>query len=170
MKSARRRSREFALQAIYQWQLAESSWLELKKQYSAADSFDKADADLFATLVKGVLKNGAELAEQLAPFVDRPWAEISPVERGILWIGAFELDAMPETPLRVIINESIELAKSFGGTDGHKYVNGVLDKFAAVRRAEEVAAQAPREVKPRVAKVAKSVPTVSVKARRSVKT
>ncbi len=163
MKSARRRSREFALQALYQWQMAEPTWNDLKKQYSVADSFDKADAELFESIVKGVIKHGEELGEQLGPHLDRPWAEVSPIERGILWIGAFELDAMPETPYRVIINESIELAKTFGGTDGHKYVNGVLDKFAAVRRADELQAPAPKAP----ARAAKKAPTVKVKAKRS---
>lgn len=167
MKSARRRSREFALQALYQWQMAAPSWTELDKQYTAADGFAKADADLFAVIVKGVIKRGASLAEELATLLDRPWSEVSPVERGILWIGAFELEAMPETPVRVIINESIELAKTFGGTDGHKYVNGVLDKFAAAHRAGELAGpHAPRAAK---ATAGKAAPTVKVKPRRIVK-
>ncbi len=146
--------------------MAEPTWSDLKKQFSLADGFDKADAALFESIVKGVIKHGAELGEQLTPHLDRPWAEVSPIERGILWIGAFELDAMPETPYRVIINESIELAKTFGGTDGHKYVNGVLDKFAAVRRADEL--QAPAPPKPdKPTRAAKKVPTVTVKAKRS---
>jgi N utilization substance protein B len=76
----------------------------------------------------------------MSPYLDRAWAEVSPVERAVLLIAGYELSRMPETPYRVIINEAIELAKSFGGTDGHKYVNGVLDKFAAITRADEIAA------------------------------
>ncbi len=142
MKSARRRSREFALQALYQWQLAGQSLAEIEKQYAGAEGFDKADAPLFSLLVSGVIKHQASLQERLSPSLDRAWTEVSPIERAVLLIAAHELSAMAETPYRVIINEAIELAKSFGGTDGHKYVNGVLDKLAAQVRADEIAFQA----------------------------
>jgi len=143
MKSPRRRSREFALQALYQWQLAQQSWGELEQQYKIAEGFDKADAALFKAIVVGAIGNAEPLAAALTPHLDRGWNEVSPIERAILLIGGFELMHMPETPYRVIINEAIELAKSFGGTDGHKYVNGVLDKLAAIARAEEIAAPPP---------------------------
>lgn len=139
MKSARRRSREFALQALYQWQLTGHSLAAIETQYAAADGFAKADSNLFNLIVSGVLKNAETLKAQLVPMLDRPWKEISPVEAGVLLIGAFELKYMAETPYRVIINEAIELAKSFGGTDGHKYINGILDKFAPTIRQGEVA-------------------------------
>ena len=137
MKSARRRSREFALQALYQWQLAGQSLADIELQYAAAEGFAKADANLFSLIVSGVLKHADSLKEQLGPHLDRQWKEVSPVEGAILLIGAFELVNLPETPYRVIINEAIELAKSFGGTDGHKYVNGILDKMAATVRAAD---------------------------------
>lgn len=140
MKSPRRRSREFGLQAIYQWQLAQQSTHELEQQYELAEGFDKADAELFKTLIAGVVQDADTLSEAMSPYLDRAWAEVSPVERAVLLIAGYELSRMPETPYRVIINEAIELAKSFGGTDGHKYVNGVLDKFAAIKRADEIAA------------------------------
>jgi N utilization substance protein B len=140
MKSPRRRSREFALQAMYQWQLAKQSIGEIEAQYKTAEGFDKADQALFKTLVVGVIQNAATLEAAMTPHLDRGWSEVSPVERSVLLIAGFELVHMPETPYRVIINEAIELAKSFGGTDGHKYVNGVLDKLAAIVRAEEIAA------------------------------
>jgi N utilization substance protein B len=143
MKSPRRRSREFALQAIYQWQLAQQSPHELEKQYKTAEGFDKADAGLFKTLIVGVVQNADRISTAMTPHLDRPWAEVSPVEKAVLLIAGYELIHMPETPYRVIINEAIELAKSFGGTDGHKYVNGVLDKLAAINRAEEIAAPPP---------------------------
>ena len=138
MKNARRRSREFALQALYQWQLTGHSLAAIETQYAAADGFAKADSLLFNLIMSGVLKNAETLKAQLLPLLDRPWKEISPVEAGVLLIGAFELQYMPETPYRVIINEAIELAKSFGGTDGHKYINGILDKFAPTIRPSEV--------------------------------
>jgi len=141
MKNARRRSREFALQALYQWQITATSAAELHNQYAAADGYAKADADLFVALVKGAIGAADSLIEQLTPHLDRKWAEVSPVERAIMLLAGYEMTAMPATPYRVIINEAIELAKSFGGTDGHKYVNGVLDKLAATVRADEIAYQ-----------------------------
>lgn len=140
MKSARRRSREFALQAMYQWQLAQQSVVEIEQQYKLAEGFDKADGVLFKTIVQGAISNAETLAAALTPHLDRGWTEVSPIERAVLLIGGFELIHMPETPYRVIINEAIELAKSYGGTDGHKYVNGVLDKLAAMVRADDIAA------------------------------
>ncbi|AMS32765.1 MAG: transcription antitermination factor NusB [Betaproteobacteria bacterium] len=140
MKSPRRRSREFALQALYQWQLAQPSFAEIEQQYQLAEGFDKSDAALFKSIVVGAIQNALSLESALVPNLDRGWAEVSPVERAILLIAGFELIHTPETPYRVIINEAIELAKSYGGTDGHKYVNGVLDKLAAIVRAAEVAA------------------------------
>lgn len=169
MKSARRRSRELALQALYQWQLAGQSLADIEKQYAAAEGFEKADAKLFSLLVSGVIKHHDSLQEQLAPSLDRVWNEVSPIERAVLLIAAHELSAMADTPYRVIINEAIELAKSFGGTDGHKYVNGVLDKLAAQVRAGEIAygAENPETaVKPRVAR---KTPTVVTKVRRVAK-
>lgn len=168
MKSARRRSREFALQALYQWQLADQSLKDLETQYAAMDGFTKADATLFSVLVSGVLKHREALQEALTPHLDRPWAEISPIERSVLLLAGFELIHQPETPYRVIINEAIELAKSFGGTDGHKYVNGILDNLAATARAEEIEFQGvPRAAaKPRTPKKA---PTVTTKTTRTPK-
>ena len=168
MKSARRRSREFALQALYQWQLAGQSLADIEQQYAAAEGFAKADSALFSVILSGVLKHAETLKEKLLPHLDRPWKEVSPIESGILLIGAFELTHLPETPYRVIINEAIELAKSFGGTDGHKYVNGILDKLAASTRADEITFQkdAPEPMP------AKKTATVKVitKTRRAAKT
>ena len=163
-KSARRRSREFALQAIYQWQVAAHSAGELETQFSEAEGFKRSDVTLFSALMRGTIKESPSLIEQLTPHLDRAWPEVSPVERGILLMSGFELLHMPETPYRVIINEAIELAKSFGGTDGHKYVNGILDKLAATVRADEITHQAANgnPIKKRAA----STPTVTVKARR----
>jgi transcription antitermination protein NusB len=163
-KSARRRSREFALQALYQWQVAAHSPGDLETQFSEADGFKRSDVTLFSALMRGTIKESQSLIEQLTPHLDRAWTEVSPIERGILLMSSFELLHMFETPYRVIINEAIELAKSFGGTDGHKYVNGILDKLAATVRADEITHQAAsgNPVKKRAA----STPTVTVKARR----
>ena len=165
MKSARRRAREFALQAIYQWQLAGQSLADIEQQYSLADGFAMSDNKLFSVVVSGVLKHADALKEMLQPHLDRPWNEVSPIESAILYIGAFELVNLPETPYRVILNEAIELAKTFGGTDGHKYVNGILDKLAAAVRVDEISLQV---ATPKPAKK-KTVPVkITTKTRRAV--
>lgn len=161
MKSARRRSREFALQALYQWQLAGQSLADIEQQYAQAEGFAKADSALFSVILSGVLKHAEMLKEKLQPHLDRPWREVSPIEAAILLIGAFELTNLPDTPYRVIINEAIELAKSFGGTDGHKYVNGILDKFAVTVRADD----ADFQVKTPEAKADPAPPVVKVTTR-----
>ena len=113
------------------------------------------------------MKHADALRDKLAPHLDRPWKEVSTIESAILLIGAFELVNLPETPYRVIINEAIELGKSFGGTDGHKYVNGILDKLAATVRADEVASQVPVPA-PKPARQTTAV-NVTTKTRRVVK-
>ena len=140
-KSPRRRAREFALQGIYQWRLSDNDEAAIVAHLRDSEDFIKADRELFSRLLRGVLAHQASLQEQLQPCLDRPFAELSPVESGILLIGAYELVNYPQTPYRVIINEAIDLTKAFGGTDGHKYVNGVLDKLAARLRPEKVDAK-----------------------------
>ncbi len=135
VKTARRRSREIALQAIYAWQLAGGDALELLR---AMDDYAHADRALAETLVRGVLERSAELEVLIAPCLDREFRRLSPVERAILYIGAFELQEHPGTPFKVVVNEAVELGKSFGGTGGHKFVNGVLEKLAAGLRPQEV--------------------------------
>jgi transcription antitermination protein NusB len=139
MKSARRRSRELALQGLYAWQLSRESASELRAQLADAEDFDKADAAYFERLLRGTIEQAAEIEGQLTPALDRPVAQLSPVERAILLLAAFELRNSPDVPYRVVINEAVELAKAFGGTDGHKYVNGVLDRVAKVLRPSEAA-------------------------------
>jgi N utilization substance protein B len=136
VKTARRRSREIALQALYAWQLAGGDPLD---ELPALDEEGRADRDLAEALVRGVLERADELKGLIAPCLDRDFARLSPVERAILYIGAFELQAHPETPFKVIVNEAVELGKSFGGTGGHKFVNGVLEKLAGGLRPDEVA-------------------------------
>ncbi|HMW17398.1 MAG TPA: transcription antitermination factor NusB [Accumulibacter sp.] len=140
-RSPRHRAREFALQGLYQWQLAGNDEAAIEAHLRDCEGFDKADRDFFSGLLRGVMNQRPSLEEQLQGFLDRPFRELSPVEACVLLGGAYELRNYPQTPYRVIINESIELAKSFGGTDGHKYVNGVLDKLAAQLRPAEVAAR-----------------------------
>lgn len=138
MKSSRRRSREFALQGLYQWQLAHTDTKAIAQQLAEAKGFDKIDAGYFSILLEGAVKHAVALERELLPCIDRRFSELSPVERGVLLLAGYELMHQPEVPYRVVINEAVELAKSYGGTDGHKFVNGVLDKLAARLRALEV--------------------------------
>jgi len=140
----RRRAREFVLQGLYQWQVSGSDEAAIEANLRDSEGFEKADHEFFVDLLRGVLAQHEALQEQLQPCLDRPFVDLSPVEGCVLLAGAFELRNHPQTPYRVVINESIELAKSFGGTDGHKYVNGVLDKLAVRLRPTEVAAGRPR--------------------------
>ncbi|TNF61927.1 MAG: transcription antitermination factor NusB [Burkholderiales bacterium] len=139
-KSARTRAREFALQALYQHLVGRNEAADIDAFTRDLSGFHKADSVHFDALLHGCLSQGAVLDELLTPLLDRPLAEISPIEHGVLWIGAYEFRQCPDVPWRVVLNECIELAKSFGGTDGHKYVNGVLHRLAAQLRPHEVSA------------------------------
>ena len=110
----------------------------IEAQLRDGKEFAKTDQDFFSDLLRGALANFAELEQQIQPCLDRPLKELSPVEFAILLLGTYELAGHPEIPYRAVINEAVELAKIYGGTDGHKYVNGVLDKLAAKLRASEV--------------------------------
>jgi transcription antitermination protein NusB len=140
-KSARHRARELALQGIYQWRMSGGDHLEIEKTTRAEKSLGRFDVELFSQLLRGVVEHNQTLIAILAPHLDRDMNELSPIEFSVLLLGAFELSRHPEVPYRVVINEAVELAKTFGGTDGHKYVNGVLDKLAAQVRAIEIAAK-----------------------------
>lgn len=137
--SPRRQSRELAMQGVYQWIFTGAAPGTVLKNLSELDGYEAADADFLKSQLKGTIGEAAGLRSHLEPLADRKWDEVSPVERAILLIGAWELVHNPEIPYRVTINEAIELGKRFGGTDGHKYVNGVLDKLAASVRPGEVA-------------------------------
>jgi N utilization substance protein B len=137
--SARRRSRELALQGVYQWLLTGASPAQVLEHLAEMDGFESADNEFLAAELRGTIGDAERLRGEVEPFADRKWDEISPVERAILLIGAWELVHNPEIPYRVALNEAIELGKRFGGTDGHKYINGVLDRLAASVRPDEVA-------------------------------
>ena len=137
-RTPRHRAREFALQGIYEWLLNNEDAGAIEAHIREAHGFDKADAAHFDSLLYGAIKDVLELRAGLVPLIDRPLAQLSPVEHAALLIGAFELSNHPEIPYKVVINEAVELTKSFGGMDGHKYVNGVLDKLAAKVRCAEI--------------------------------
>lgn len=139
-KSARRWAREFALQGLYEFYVAGHDPVSIRLRTEGDEDFKRADKEFFREMWRGLSEDWEALVAIVQPHVDRPFDQISPIERGIILIGAWELRNRPDIPYRVAINESVELAKSFGGTDGHKWVNGVLDKTAPLLRADEIAA------------------------------
>ncbi len=151
-KSARRRSRELALQGLYQWLIARTPPAQIEAHLrehhgsgdddeatATADDFAKCDRAHFDALLHGGIDQFESLQAAFGRHVDRPLAQLSPIERAALLIGTYELKHCVDVPYRVVINEAVELAKAFGGTDGHKFVNGVLDRTAADLRADEKA-------------------------------
>jgi N utilization substance protein B len=140
LRSARRRARELALQGLYEWLLSGADAGVIDAHMREQDAFAQCDQAHFDALLHGSIAEAAALDAVLARHVDRPTLQLSPVEHGVLLIGAYELQRCIDIPYKVAINEAVELAKSFGGTDGHKYVNGVLDKAALDLRGAEVAA------------------------------
>jgi N utilization substance protein B len=139
-KSNRSRAREFALQALYQHLVGGNDATAIDLFTRELTGFHKADSAHFDALLHGCTDESADLDALIAPHLDRPLGEISPVEHAVMWIGAYEMLHCLDVPWRVVINECIELAKEFGGTDGHKYVNGVLGGLAPQLREAEVAA------------------------------
>ena len=139
-KPPRSRAREVALQGPYQHLVGRSDAASTEAFTRALQGFDKADAAHYDALLHGCIGMAGELDALITPLLDRPLAHISPIERACMWLGAYELLHCPEVPWRVVLNESIELAKDFGGTDGYKYVNGVLNRLAPTLRPQEVQA------------------------------
>ena len=139
-KSARTRAREFAMQALYQHLVGRNETDSIDAFTRDLVGFHKADSAHYDALLHGCISDAAALDASITPSLDRPMLEISPVEHAVLWIGVYEFKNCPDVPWRVVINECIELTKAFGGTDGHKYVNGVLNKIAPSLRPLEVAA------------------------------
>ncbi|GAA0696636.1 transcription antitermination factor NusB [Marinobacterium maritimum] len=134
----RRNARSFALQALYQWSLAGQSAHEIEAQFRVDNDMGNTDTQLFSELLRGVISGTRDLDEAFRPFLDRPLDDLDPVELSVLRIGAYELIHRLQVPYRVAINESVELAKVFGATESHKYVNGILDKLAQRVRAAEI--------------------------------
>jgi N utilization substance protein B len=139
--SPRHRAREFVVQGLYQHLVGGQDAAAIIVQAESAGGFDKVNRELYDALLDGVLKDMQALQALLEPHIARAWAEVSPIERGILLMAACELRDHPETPWRVVLNEAIELTKSYGGTDAHKFVNGVLDKLGPELRPNEASAR-----------------------------
>lgn len=139
-KNPRSRAREFALQALYQFQVGGNDPTAIDIFTRDLSGFHKADAVHYDALLHGCIREAAEQDALMEPLLDRSMERISPIERAVLWIGIYEMRHCPDVPWRVVLNEAIELAKEFGGTDGHKYVNGILNSLAPTLRATEVEA------------------------------
>ena len=138
-KHARIRARRSAVQALYQWEMTQSSMEDVINEFRKERSeLKKADVEYFCELLKGSASKLDELNEEITPFLDRPLKELDPVERAVLIVGSYELMFHPELPWRVVVNESVELAKMFGAEQSHKYVNSILDKIAHKIRMTEI--------------------------------
>jgi len=138
---ARARARRLALQALYQWQMAGQDLAAIEAQFLAEQDFSRADSDYFSVLLHGVPTSIDQLDEKIAPALSRPIDDVDPVERALLRLAVYELINRIDIPYRVVINESVELAKTFGADQGHKFINGVVDKLARELRATEVKAK-----------------------------
>jgi transcription antitermination protein NusB len=138
MSRARSKARRGALQALYQWQLSgDDSLFSIEAQLLAERELGDIDAEYFHELLTGIDRRREEFDTRLAPMLDRPLEQLDPVERAILWLGLYELDARWDIPFRVVISEALELARQFGGDQAHRYVNAVLDRLARELRVAE---------------------------------
>lgn len=137
--SARRKARHYAMQALYQWQMAGSNLNAIEAEFHADNDMSKADVDYFRDIFHGVAKNLDEVENAFAPYLDRKVEDLDPVSRALLRMSTYELKSRVDVPYKVVINESVALAKKFGPTDAFKFINGVLDKTAADLRAAEMA-------------------------------
>ncbi len=138
--SARRKARKFIVQALYQWELTGNALNEIDAQFRTENDMEKVDTEYFSKLLHGVPSKRSELEAEMAPFLDRTVAELDPVSLSILRMGIYELTHCIDVPYKVVINESVNLAKTFGATDSFKYINGVLDKAARKHRSTEIKA------------------------------
>ena len=130
-------ARRYAMQALYQWQVTGREAGAIDTRFLLDQDTDRADLDYFRELLQQVPNRAETINSMLKDFLDRPLEQLDPVEQAILWIAAYELQYRPEIPYRVVINEAVELAKKFGAEQGHRFINGVLDKVARQARIEE---------------------------------
>lgn len=139
--NARQKARRLAMQAVYQWQMADTESAALIEQFLDDDKMEHADADYFRLLLLGVMQHVTELEAAITEALDRPLEQLDPVERAVLGISAYELFHCPDVPYRVVINEAVELAKTYGATDSHRYINAVMDRIAQQARDIEIRAR-----------------------------
>lgn len=133
----RKKARKLIIQALYQWQISGSGITQIEAEFRADNDFDKIDAEYFKDVFREIPKMVTELDRDIEPFLDRAVSDVDPIEMNLLRMGVYEFKHRIDVPYRVVINEAVELAKLFGGTDGHKYVNSILDKLSLRLRAAE---------------------------------
>lgn len=136
--AARHKARCLALQAIYQWEINHDSLASLQQQFLSNFNPNKIDKEYFLSLIQGVIENPEKIDAKMLPFLDRKIQELNKIELAILRLAIFELKDRPDVPYKVVINEALQLAKSYGSEDGYKYVNGILDKVAQKIRKNEI--------------------------------
>lgn len=136
--AARRKARHYAVQALYQWQLAGADLIAIEAEFRTDNDMNKVDGEYFHDILHGIPREKKNLDDKIAPLLDRRLDEMTPVELAIVRLGAFEMIHRMDVPYKVVINEAIELTKKFGATDGHKFINGVLDKLAQRERKVEI--------------------------------
>ncbi len=141
--TGKRRARKLALQALYQWLMSKSDLYEIEAQFRVANNMEKVDAEYFCLLLYGVPEHLNPIEDAFTPLLDRPLQSLNPIELTVLRLSTFELLHCPEIPYRVVLDESVALAKEFGSQDGHKYVNGILNNLAKEIRAVEVKLEHP---------------------------
>jgi N utilization substance protein B len=135
--NARSVARRLAVQAIYRWQLNHGPWQDVLSEFADAEDMPKADREYFRELIEGVCQASTELDSTIAQWTDRPTQQLDPVEHAVLLVSMFELTSRPDVPFRVVLNEAVTLTRRFGATDGHKFVNAVLDRAARSLRTHE---------------------------------
>jgi len=133
----RKKARKLVLQALYQWQISGSGISKVEAEFRADNDFDRIDSAYFNELFRAIPAQVTELDKHIEPFLDRAISDVDPVEMNLLRMGVYEFKHRIDVPYRVVINEAVELAKLFGGTDGHKYINSILDKLSLRLRAAE---------------------------------
>ncbi len=140
LPAKRRKARHYALQALYQWQMAGQSLIDIEAQFCADYDMSQVDLAYFSELLHKIPATLDTVHASFEPYLDRKLDELDPIELALLRIGCYELDQRIDVPYKVVINEAVNLAKRFGATDSHRYINGVLDRVAADKRAVEVGA------------------------------
>ena len=137
LAAQRRKARHFGLQALYQWTLSGASAADIEAEFRIDNDFQHTDGEYFSAVLKGVVGDVDALEALFSPVLDRRLGELDPIERNLLRLGTFELRDRIDVPYKVVISEAVALAKKFGATDSHRYINGVLDKVARDLRTVE---------------------------------
>ena len=137
LAAQRRKARHFGLQALYQWTLSEASLVDIDAEFRVDNDFRHTDGEYFQALLRGVMEDVEALEALFSPLLDRALDDLDPIERNLLRMGTFELKERIDVPYKVVINEAVSLAKKFGATESHRYINGILDKVASELRTAE---------------------------------